>query len=190
VGFRKNEIANAPLSISSQLGAGFPCDDKNAVEATSSARAEAYDSYRNSPGSGEPPEDLPARRHCFFAGNPGRTVYRGQQREFLRQPRRDPCHRRCEFALTYIFISRSLPVVAQVATRIAVMRAGQFLEVGAAEQVLRQPKNDYTSEFFPPSPNFPEPERFFSSSFFSCFWSLDFQFLAVNFFSSALESPR
>jgi oligopeptide transport system ATP-binding protein len=33
-----------------------------------------------------------------------------------------------EFALTYIFISHSLPVVAQVATRIAVMRAGQFLE--------------------------------------------------------------
>jgi peptide/nickel transport system ATP-binding protein len=49
-----------------------------------------------------------------------------------------------EFALTYIFISHSLPVVAQVATRIAVMRAGQFLEAGSAEQVLYQPKNDYT----------------------------------------------
>ncbi len=39
-----------------------------------------------------------------------------------------------------------LPVVAQVATRIAVMRAGRFLEVGDAEQVLHQPKNDYTRE--------------------------------------------
>jgi peptide/nickel transport system ATP-binding protein len=51
-----------------------------------------------------------------------------------------------EFRLTYIFISHSLPVVAQIATRIAVMRAGQFVEVGAAEQVLRQPKHEYTRE--------------------------------------------
>ncbi len=51
-----------------------------------------------------------------------------------------------EFALTYVFISRSLPVVAQVATRITVMRTGQFLEVGAAEQVLHQPRHAYTHE--------------------------------------------
>jgi peptide/nickel transport system ATP-binding protein len=51
-----------------------------------------------------------------------------------------------EFGLTYIFISHSLPVVAQLATRIAVMRAGKFVEVGAAEQVLRQPGHPYTRE--------------------------------------------
>jgi ABC-type glutathione transport system ATPase component len=67
-----------------------------------------------------------------------------------------------EFALTYIFISHSLPVVAQVATRIAVMRAGQFLEVGEAEQVLREPKNDYTRELLAAVPELPAPERFFS----------------------------
>jgi ABC-type oligopeptide transport system ATPase subunit len=60
-----------------------------------------------------------------------------------------------EFVLTYIFISHSLPVVAQVATRIAVMRAGQFLEVGDAEQVLRQPKNDYTRELLAAVPELP-----------------------------------
>jgi oligopeptide transport system ATP-binding protein len=60
-----------------------------------------------------------------------------------------------EFALTYIFISHSLPVVAQVATRIAVMRAGQFLEVGAAEQVLHQPKHDYTRELLSVVPELP-----------------------------------
>jgi peptide/nickel transport system ATP-binding protein len=49
--------------------------------------------------------------------------------------------------LIYIFISHSLPVVAQVAARIAVMRAGQFVEGGAAEQVLQQPKEAYTREF-------------------------------------------
>ena len=37
-----------------------------------------------------------------------------------------------EFRLTYIFISHSLPVVAQVASRIAVMRAGQFVESGSS----------------------------------------------------------
>jgi ABC-type glutathione transport system ATPase component len=64
-----------------------------------------------------------------------------------------------EFSLTYVFISHSLPVVAQVATRIAVMRAGQFLEVGEAEQDLHPPKNDYTpANCFPPSLHCPAPE--------------------------------
>jgi oligopeptide transport system ATP-binding protein len=61
-----------------------------------------------------------------------------------------------EFALTYVFISHSLPVVAQVATRIAVMRAGQFLEVGEADQVLHQPKNGYTRELLAAVPELPE----------------------------------
>ena len=60
-----------------------------------------------------------------------------------------------EFALTYVFISHSLPVVAQVATRIAVMRAGQFLEVGDAEEVLNQPKNAYTRELLSAVPELP-----------------------------------
>src|SRR5580700_8537345 len=60
-----------------------------------------------------------------------------------------------EFALTYVFISHSLPVVAQVATRIAVMRAGQFVELGLAEQVLNQPYNDYTRELLSAVPELP-----------------------------------
>jgi ABC-type glutathione transport system ATPase component len=60
-----------------------------------------------------------------------------------------------EFKLTYVFISHSLPVVAQLATRIAVMRAGQFAEVGPAEQVLHHPKNDYTRELFSAVPELP-----------------------------------
>jgi oligopeptide transport system ATP-binding protein len=51
-----------------------------------------------------------------------------------------------EFGLTYIFISHSLPVVAQVATRIAVMRAGKFVEMGEAGQVLKHPRHEYTKE--------------------------------------------
>src|SRR6266581_938981 len=60
-----------------------------------------------------------------------------------------------EFALTYIFISHSLPVVAQVAERVAVMYAGQFLEMGDAEQVLHQPKNGYTRELLSAVPELP-----------------------------------
>jgi len=60
-----------------------------------------------------------------------------------------------EFGLTYIFISHSLPVVAQVATRVAVMRAGQFVELGGVEQVLRQPKHAYTQELLAAVPELP-----------------------------------
>jgi ABC-type glutathione transport system ATPase component len=51
-----------------------------------------------------------------------------------------------EFGLTYVFISHSLPVVAQVATRVAVMRAGQFVESGPVDQVLQRPSHPYTQE--------------------------------------------
>ena len=60
-----------------------------------------------------------------------------------------------EFGLTYVFISHSLPVVAQMATRIAVMRAGEFVEMGAAEQVLRQPGHVYTRELLAAVPALP-----------------------------------
>ena len=62
-----------------------------------------------------------------------------------------------EFGLTYLFISHSLPVVAQIATRIAVMRAGQFVEVGTAEQVLERPEHAYTRELLAAVPGRSEP---------------------------------
>jgi len=45
-----------------------------------------------------------------------------------------------------VFISPSLPVVAQIATRIAVMRAGKLIESGQAEQILRRPGPQYTKD--------------------------------------------
>jgi oligopeptide transport system ATP-binding protein len=60
-----------------------------------------------------------------------------------------------EFGLTYVFISHSLPVVAQLATRIAVMRAGSFVEIGAAEQVLSHPQHEYTRELLAAVPALP-----------------------------------
>jgi oligopeptide transport system ATP-binding protein len=60
-----------------------------------------------------------------------------------------------ELGLTYLLISHSLPVVAQVATRIAVMRAGKFVELGEAEQVLRAPQHAYTQELLAAVPELP-----------------------------------
>src|SRR5712692_8593018 len=51
-----------------------------------------------------------------------------------------------EFGLTYVFISHSLPVVAQIATRIAVMRSGKLVEIGEAEHLLSHPKEQYTKD--------------------------------------------
>jgi ABC-type oligopeptide transport system ATPase subunit len=60
-----------------------------------------------------------------------------------------------EFGLTYLLISHSLPVVAQVATRIAVMRAGKFVEFGVAEHILRHPQHPYTQELLAAVPELP-----------------------------------
>ncbi|HZC65351.1 MAG TPA: ATP-binding cassette domain-containing protein [Candidatus Dormibacteraeota bacterium] len=62
-----------------------------------------------------------------------------------------------ELGLTYLLISHSLPVVAQVATRIAVMRAGKFVEMGSAEQVLHSPQDAYTRELLAAVPELPRP---------------------------------
>ena len=51
---------------------------------------------------------------------------------------------RRDFSLTLILISHSLPVIAQLATAVAVMQSGRFVEFGAAEQVLQSPRHPYT----------------------------------------------
>jgi ABC-type microcin C transport system duplicated ATPase subunit YejF len=60
-----------------------------------------------------------------------------------------------EFSLTLILISHSLPVVAQLATRVAVMQAGRFVEVGSAEKVLRAPEHPYTQALLAAVPEIP-----------------------------------
>jgi ABC-type microcin C transport system duplicated ATPase subunit YejF len=60
-----------------------------------------------------------------------------------------------DFALTYLLISHSLPVVAQLATRIAVMRGGRIVETGPAEQILRAPAHPYTQSLIAAIPVLP-----------------------------------
>jgi peptide/nickel transport system ATP-binding protein len=60
-----------------------------------------------------------------------------------------------EFSLTMILISHSMPVVAQMATRVTVMRAGRFVEIGGVEQVLQAPQNEYTKALLAAVPEIP-----------------------------------
>jgi ABC-type microcin C transport system duplicated ATPase subunit YejF len=60
-----------------------------------------------------------------------------------------------EFSLTYLLISHSLPVVAQLATRVAVMQAGRFVEEGSVEQVLNRPVHPYTQALLAAVPVLP-----------------------------------
>ena len=56
---------------------------------------------------------------------------------------------------TLLLISHSVPVVAQLATRVAVMHAGKFVEIGIAEQVLRDPAHPYTRSLLAAVPQIP-----------------------------------
>jgi oligopeptide transport system ATP-binding protein len=64
------------------------------------------------------------------------------------------CLRR-DFSLTLILISHSLPVVAQLATTVAVMQGGRFVEYGAADQVFNAPQHPYTEALLRAVPRAP-----------------------------------
>jgi peptide/nickel transport system ATP-binding protein len=57
-----------------------------------------------------------------------------------------------EFQLTYLFISHSLPVVRYLATRIAVMKQGVLVELGATEQIVTAPHHVYTRTLLAATP--------------------------------------
>lgn len=48
------------------------------------------------------------------------------------------------FGLSYLFITHNFGVVRHVADRIAVMRAGEIVEEGEADQIFSAPQTDYT----------------------------------------------
>ncbi|ESY69238.1 MAG: ABC transporter ATP-binding protein [Mesorhizobium sp.] len=51
-----------------------------------------------------------------------------------------------EFGLAYLFISHDMAVVERIAHRIAVIYAGQIVEVGDAASVLSKPRHSYTKK--------------------------------------------
>jgi peptide/nickel transport system ATP-binding protein len=51
-----------------------------------------------------------------------------------------------QYGLAMLFISHDLAVVGQVASRVAVMRAGQIVETGSVKGVLTRPQHPYTRD--------------------------------------------
>ena len=49
-------------------------------------------------------------------------------------------------ALTYLFISHDLGVVASICDRVAVMQSGRIVETGLCEEVFRNPQHPYTKK--------------------------------------------
>jgi len=50
--------------------------------------------------------------------------------------------------LTYMFISHDLRVVAALASRLLVLRNGKMVEEGAAAELFKAPKTEYTRALF------------------------------------------
>jgi peptide/nickel transport system ATP-binding protein len=57
-----------------------------------------------------------------------------------------------DFGLTYLFISHSMPVVRYLSDRIAVMRRGEIVEIGAAEEITSHPQHEYTRTLLEATP--------------------------------------
>ena len=57
-----------------------------------------------------------------------------------------------ERGLTYLFITHDLSLAWVIADRIAVMYLGRIMEIGAAETVIRSPRNPYTEALVSVSP--------------------------------------
>jgi peptide/nickel transport system ATP-binding protein len=49
-----------------------------------------------------------------------------------------------QHGLAMLFISHDLAVVGEVASRVAVMRAGEIVETGSCRQLLTAPQHPYT----------------------------------------------
>ncbi|MBN2616000.1 MAG: ABC transporter ATP-binding protein [Bacteroidales bacterium] len=58
-----------------------------------------------------------------------------------------------EFGFTYIFISHDLSVVRFMSDRIMVMKDGNIVEVGDADEVYHHPKEEYTRQLIAAVPN-------------------------------------
>ncbi|MFB4349486.1 ABC transporter ATP-binding protein [Microbacterium sp. CR_7] len=62
------------------------------------------------------------------------------QREILKQI----SQLRHEFGFSVIFITHDLPLLLEISDRIAIMRAGEIVELATAERIWTDPQNEYT----------------------------------------------
>jgi peptide/nickel transport system ATP-binding protein len=59
-----------------------------------------------------------------------------------------------ELGIAYLFISHDLAIVEVFAHRVAVMREGRIVEIGTAEEIFRNPRDEYTRELLAAIPSF------------------------------------
>jgi peptide/nickel transport system ATP-binding protein len=57
-----------------------------------------------------------------------------------------------DFALTYLFISHSMPLVRYLATDIAVLYRGRLVEYGRSTQICEAPREAYTQSLLAATP--------------------------------------
>jgi ABC-type oligopeptide transport system ATPase subunit len=57
-----------------------------------------------------------------------------------------------DFALTYLFISHSMPVVRYLSTRIAVMYRGKIVEINSTDRITQDPQHPYTRTLLAATP--------------------------------------
>ena len=67
-----------------------------------------------------------------------------------------------EFGLAYLFISHDMAVVERIAHRIAVMYAGQIVEIGKAAAVLASPQHSYTKRLIAAVPSIERRRQHFT----------------------------
>jgi ABC-type dipeptide/oligopeptide/nickel transport system ATPase component len=61
------------------------------------------------------------------------------------------------FGMSILYISHDLASVAGICDRIAILHQGQIVETGATEQVLLNPRHDYTQRLMAAMPKMPQP---------------------------------
>ena len=57
-----------------------------------------------------------------------------------------------QFALTLVFVSHDLSVIRHVCDTVAVLRAGELVEIGDVERVYRDPRHPYTQQLVQAAP--------------------------------------
>jgi peptide/nickel transport system ATP-binding protein len=71
------------------------------------------------------------------------------QREILREITR----LRAELGFAVIFITHDLPLLLEISDRIAVMRAGEIVELADAGELYTNPQHDYTKQLLASFPS-------------------------------------
>lgn len=66
---------------------------------------------------------------------------------------------RRELGLTYLFVSHNLGVIRYISDRVAVMRLGQIVETGHAQDIFTNPKHEYTQTLLAAVPDLNRARR-------------------------------